>query len=93
MEQEEGECQGSQEFQGSQAESDVPFKDFTSYKRRSDGYFISSQFLETFKAHLLDSERTEATEDVGTVAGADVTTGSTDPAWVKRRRYSWGAIQ
>ena len=42
VEQEEGECQGSQESQGSlesQAENDVPFKDFTSYKRRSDGVF------------------------------------------------------
>ena len=39
---EEGECQGSQECQGfqeSQAGNDVPFKDLTSYKRRSDGVF------------------------------------------------------
>ena len=42
VEQEEGECQGSQEsqeFQESQAGNDVPFKDFTSYKRRLDGVF------------------------------------------------------
>ena len=57
------------------------------------GYLISSKLLETFYAHLLDCERTEATEDVGTVAGADVTTGSTGPAWVRRRPFSWGAIQ